>query len=153
MKRRPLIRRLTNRSLLLAALVLCTGIAWLNFKSSSEFEGRYETAGTVLQKDGRVVDVIHTMQIKYGRFYAMTRQGNSILKTSGTVESGFANRLRLRVEKGEISNLSEVAQVDNQLLFNLMYSAEPGTIINLRPTGSCYLAIETRQRYCRRGSL
>ena len=149
MIRRPLCRWLLLGSALLLAMLLCILLVWYNFQSSSEFNGRYESTGDVVQRDGKVLPVSHSMLIKDGRFYAMTRQGETILKTSGEVQSAFANHLRLRVEKGEVSQLSTAAQLDNQLLFNLLYSAEADSIINLRPAGPCYVAVETRQLYCR----
>lgn len=123
-------------------------MACVNFKSSNEFNGRYSSSGDVVLRDGNNIEVSHTLMIKDGRFYAMTRQGHSIMETSGIVESGFLNRLRLRVEKGKATDLDASANIDNDLLFNLMYGGEVDSVINLRPIGKCYFAVETRQLYC-----
>lgn len=149
MIKRPLCRWLLLGGTLLLALLLGIVLVWYNFKSSSEFNGRYESFGDVVQRDGQVLPVSHSMLIKDGRFYAMTRQGDTILKTSGEVQSAFADHLRLRVDKGEVAELSAAARLDNQLLFNLLYSTEADSIINLRPAGPCLIAVETRQLYCR----
>lgn len=123
-------------------------VACVNFKSSNEFNGRYSSSGDVVLRDGKNIEVSHTLLIKDGRFYAMTRQGHSIMETSGIVESGFLNRMRLRVEKGKATDLDASANIDNDLLFNLMYGGEVDSVINLRPIGKCYFAVETRQLYC-----
>lgn len=123
-------------------------VACVNFKSSNEFNGRYSSSGDVVLRDGSNIEVSHTLLIKDGRFYAMTRQGHSIMETSGIVESGFLNRMRLRVEKGKATDLDASANIDNDLLFNLMYGGEVDSVINLRPIGKCYFAVETRQLYC-----
>lgn len=123
-------------------------MACVNFKSSNEFNGRYSSSGDVVLRDGTNIEVSHTLMIKDGRFYAMTRQGHSIMETSGIVESGFLNRMRLRVEKGKATDLDASANIDNDLLFNLMYGGEVDSVINLRPIGKCYFAVETRQLYC-----
>lgn len=123
-------------------------LACVNFKSSNEFNGRYSSSGDVVLRDGSNIEVSHTLLIKDGRFYAMTRQGHSIMETSGIVESGFLNRMRLRVEKGKATDLDASANIDNDLLFNLMYGGEVDSVINLRPIGKCYFAVETRQLYC-----
>lgn len=138
---------------LLLTLLMGVALVWHNFKSSAEFNGRYQSAGRVVQSDGRVIEVSHSMLIKDGRFYAMTRQGQTILKTSGRIESGFQQRLRLRVEKGEVAELQQASGLDNDLLFNLLYSGEAESLINLRPSGPCLLAVETRQLYCRAAGL
>lgn len=149
-----MIKRMMRQWLLLGGallLMLQVGVAlvWHNFKSSSEFNGSYQSTGTVVQSDGQAINVSHSMLIKDGRFYAMTRQGQTILKTSGHIESGFQNRLRLRVEKSELAELQQAGELDNALLFDLLYSGETGSIINLRPSGACLLAVETHQFYCR----
>ncbi|MBC9249843.1 hypothetical protein A9179_06095 [Pseudomonas alcaligenes] len=141
-------RWLLGGSLLLAGLLAALASLWLNFQSSSEFNGRYQSAGNVVQSDGTVLEVIHSLLIKDGHFYAMTRQGQTILRTSGSVESGFFDRLRLRVEKGEVTELEKSSSLDNDLLFNLLYASEQNSTLNLRPIGHCYLAVETRQVYC-----
>ncbi|MEN0106912.1 MAG: hypothetical protein AAGC84_10850 [Pseudomonas sp.] len=133
---------------LVAAAFVALLVVCVNFKSSNEFNGRYSSSGDVILRDGQHIEVYHTLLIKDGRFYAMTRQGQSIMETSGLVESGFLNRMRLRVEKGKATDLEASGAIDNDLLFNLMYGGEVDSVINLRPIGKCYFAVETRQLYC-----
>jgi hypothetical protein len=147
--RRGLCKWLLAGVLLLGSLTLGVGLVWFNLQSSAEFNGRYQSIGSVVQSDGRTLEVRHSMMIKDGRFYAMTRQGQTIIKTSGTVESAFRGRLRLHVELGETAELEQAGGMDNDLLFNLLYSSEKDAIINLRPISDhCQLAVETRQIYC-----
>jgi hypothetical protein len=149
MIRRGLCKWLLAGVLLLGSLFLCVGLVWFNFQSSAEFNGRYQSIGSVVQSDGQTLEVRHSLMIKDGRFYAMTRQGQTIIKTSGTVESAFRDRLRLRVELGETAQLDQAGGMDNDLLFNLLYGGEKNAIINLRPISDhCHLAVETRQIYC-----
>lgn len=119
---------------------------WLSFKSSSELDGRYNATGQMQLSSGKVIDVSHTIQFKDGRFYAMTKQDNAILETSGQVEYGFLGRYRLRVEEGDVTALT--GDTDNELVFNLMYGRHKGSTISLVPFRSCLYGLETRQVYC-----
>jgi len=149
MIRHKLCKWALGGSLALVALASGLALLWLEFKSGSEFNGRYQSFGTVLQSDGQALEVRHILMIKDGRFYAMTRQGQTIIKTSGSIESAFRGRLRLRVDKGEVAELDQAGGMDNDLLFNLLYGGEAQAIINLRPISrDCLLAVETRQIYC-----
>lgn len=141
-----------SRRWLLAAiglvLILVLGLLglWLSFKSSAELDGRYHSGGQVQLSNGEVLDISQTLQIGDGRFYAMSRQGDSILETSGAVEYGFLGRYRLRVADGQVTGLSSDA--DDELVFNLLYGRHPGATIHLSPLGHCLYAQETRQVYC-----
>ncbi len=119
---------------------------WLSFKSSSELDGRYNANGQMQLSSGKVIDVSHTIQFKDGRFYAMTKQDNAILETSGQIEYGFLGRYRLRVEEGNVTALT--GDTDNELVFNLMYGRHKGSTISLVPFRSCLYGLETRQVYC-----
>lgn len=127
-------------------LLLAIGTLWFNFKSSSELDGRYSSSGQMQLSNGQVIEVSHNVRFSNGRFYAMSRQGNSILETSGSIEYGFLGRYRLRVETGELSGLSE--ETDDELVFNLLYGRQEGATIHLVPLHKCLYGLETRQAYC-----
>jgi len=128
-------------------IVLLTVLGlWLNFKSRSTLDGRYSANGQMQLSSGQVIDVAHTILFSDGRFYAMTKQGDAILETSGSIEYGFLRRYRLRVEEGNVTGLS--GDTDNELVFNLMYGRHRGSSIRLIPFRSCLYGLETRQVYC-----
>lgn len=144
--------RLARHRLLLAscmslALLLGMLLLWLNFISGDELNGRYQSSGQVLLSSGEVLDISHTLQVSGHRFYAMTRQGDSILETSGTVEYGFLGNYRLHVEQGQVTGLDR--ETDDELVFNLLYGRHKGSTIHLSRFDRCLYAIETRQVYCR----
>lgn len=126
--------------------LLCILGLWLHFKSSSELDGRYSTAGQMQLSSGKVIDMVHTILFKNGQFYAMTKQDNAILETSGYVEYGLLRHYRLHVKEGNVTALT--GDTDNELVFNLMYGHHRGSIINLVPFGDCLYGLETRQVYC-----
>jgi len=78
-------------TMLATALTMLLGMLalWLSFISSSELDGRYQSTGQVHLSHGQVLEISHSLQVNHGRFYAMTRQGDSILEKSGVVEYGF----------------------------------------------------------------
>lgn len=119
---------------------------WLNLSSGRTLDGRYSANGQMQLSSGQVIDVSHTILFSNGRFYAMTKQGNAVLETSGSIEYGFLRRYRLRVEEGNVTGLS--GDTDNELVFNLMYGRHRGSIINLIPFRACLYGLETRQVYC-----
>ncbi|WXL26034.1 hypothetical protein WG219_00640 [Ectopseudomonas mendocina] len=129
----------------LLLLAICI-TQYLFFRSSSEIDGYHHATGQVQLSNGQVQEVTHNLRIHNGRFYCMTRQGDSILETSGVVEHGFFGNFRLRVERGEVSSLTP--EVDNSLVFNLMYAKNPGSTITLRKLNGCLYAEETQQVYC-----
>lgn len=145
-------RRGLSRRWLLAtlgsSLLLLLGILglWLNFTSSAELDGRFHSSGRVQLSNGQVLDVSHKLRIRDGRFYAMTRQGDSILEASGVVEYGFLGNYRLRVEDGKLTGLSSVT--DDELVFNLLYGRNKGSTIRLVTFRNCLYGLETRQVYC-----
>lgn len=142
----PSQRWLLGAFLCALVLLLSTLALWLNFRSSAELDGRYQSYGQVQLSTGQVLDISHSLQINDGRFYAMTRQGDSILETSGEVEYGFLGNYRLRVEDGEVTGLS--SDTDDELVFNLLYGRHKGATIRLTRFDDCLYALETRQLYC-----
>lgn len=139
-------RWLLGAFLCVLVLLLSTLALWLNFRSSTDLDGRYQSYGQVQLSNGQVLDISHSLQINDGRFYAMTRQGDSILETSGEVEYGFLGNYRLRVEDGEVTGLS--SDTDDELVFNLLYGRHKGATIRLTRVDDCLYALETRQLYC-----
>jgi hypothetical protein len=131
----------TAMAILLGMLAL-----WLSFLSSSELDGRYQSSGQVQLSNGQVLDISHSLQVNNGRFYAMTRQGDSILETSGVVDYGFLGNYRLRVEDGQVTGLA--SEIDDELVFNLLYGRHKGSTIRLTSIDGCLYALETRQVYC-----
>ncbi len=131
----------TAMAMLLGMLAL-----WLSFLSSSELDGRYQSSGQVQLSNGQVLDISHSLQVNDGRFYAMTRQGDSILETSGVVDYGFLGNYRLRVEDGQVTGLA--SEIDDELVFNLLYGRHKGSTIRLTSIDGCLYALETRQVYC-----
>lgn len=141
-----------NRGWLMVLLVTVLGMVlgmlalWLNFTSSAELDGRYRSSGQVQLSNGQVLEISHSLQVNDGRFYAMTRQGSSILETSGKVEYGFLGNYRLRVEEGQVTGLA--SETDDELVFNLLYGRHKGSTIRLTRFNDCLYALETRQIYC-----
>lgn len=136
-----LIMFATALAMLLGMLAL-----WLNFISSAELDGRYQSTGQVQLSSGQVQDISHSLQISDGHFYAMTRQGDSILETSGVIDYGFLGNYRLRVEDGQVTGLT--SEIDDELVFNLLYGRHKGSTIRLTRLEGCLYALETRQIYC-----
>lgn len=128
------------------AMLLSMLVLWLNFISSAELDGRYQSTGQVHLSNGQVLEISHSLQVNHGRFYAMTRQGDSILETSGVVEYGFLGNYRLRVEDGQVTGLA--SEIDDELVFNLLYGRHKGSTIRLASFDGCLYALETRQIYC-----
>lgn len=132
-----------------ALLALCLEgalAAWRGALFGSGLEGRYSSSGQVQLSNRQVIDVSHSIRFGDGRFYAMTRQGDAILETSGSVEHGFWGGYHLRVEDGDVSGLS--SDTDDELLFNLLYGRHKGSTIRLIPFRACLYGVETRQVYC-----
>lgn len=119
---------------------------WSGAPFSAELEGRYRSSGQVQLSNRQVIDVSHSILFGNGRFYAMTRQGDAVLETSGSIEQGLWGEYRLRVENGDVSGLS--GATDDELLFNLLYGRHKGSTIRLLPFRACLYGVETRQVYC-----
>lgn len=141
----------SRRCLLLSSslsllLLLAIGTFWFNFKSSAELDGRYSSSGQMQLSNGQIIETSHNVRFSNGRFYAMTKQGNTVLESSGTVKYGFLGRYRLVVEKGELLGLA--TESDEELVFNLLYGRQEGSTIHLMPFEQCLYGLETRQAYC-----
>jgi hypothetical protein len=139
------VRLLLALLLGLILLTICVAL-YLSFRSSAEINGRHHASGEVQLSNGQVLELSHSLHIHNGRFYSMTRQGNSVLETSGVVEHGFLGHYRLRVEDGDIRSLS--GEGDDTLVFNLMYAGHPQSTINLHQLNNCLYAQETQQLFC-----
>lgn len=107
--------------------------------------GRYHSTGHVQLSDGRVLQARHDIRFKHGRFYAMSRQGDIVLESSGLLERHGSEYL-LKVDHGEVTRLTR--ELDNELVFNLLYSRQRGSSISLHPIGDCLYARESLQFFC-----
>jgi len=136
----------TRARLLLGTALLALCLAGALAVWGGGLEGRYSSSGQVQLSNRQVIDVSHSIRFGDGRFYAMTRQGDAILETSGSVEHSLWGEYRLRIEDGDVSGLS--SDTDDELLFNLLYGRHKGSIIRLIPFRACLYGVETRQVYC-----
>jgi hypothetical protein len=120
---------------------------WAGTRLGGDLEGRYSSSGQVQLSNRQVIEVSHGILFSAGRFYAMTRQGDAIQETSGSVERDLWGHHRLRVENGDVSSLS--SDTDDELLFNLLYGRHKGSTISLMPLhDACLYGVETHQVYC-----
>ena len=136
----------TRARLLLGTALLALCLAGALAVWGGGLEGRYSSSGQVQLSNRQVIDVSHSIRFGDGRFYAMTRQGDAILETSGSVEHDLWCEYRLRIEDGDVSGLS--SDTDDELLFNLLYGRHKGSSIRLIPFRACLYGVETRQVYC-----
>jgi hypothetical protein len=116
------------------------------YTTTTTLDGRYFSLGKVQLKDGKLIDVSHSLRVVDGRFYAVTRKGDAIMETSGAVEYRIPDKYRLRVEKGEARSLASLA--NDELAFDLLYAQNEGSVINLVRMETCLYGQETRQVYC-----
>ena len=121
-------------------------VSGLLHTSTTDLDGRYFSLGKVQLHDGEIIDVSHSLRVVDGRFYAVTRQGDAIMETSGVVEHRVPDSYRLRVEKGEARSLASIA--NDELAFDLLYGQNEGSVINLVRMDACLYGQETRQVYC-----
>ncbi|MBM7059134.1 hypothetical protein JQX08_00270 [Pseudomonas sp. UL073] len=133
-----------------ALLLAIGGALWLTLKPAADLSGRYGSQGQIRLSSGAVINATHSIQFSDGRFYAMSRQGDVLVETSGHIEHASDDRYLLRVDSGEVTRLR--AEIDNALLFNLLYGRHKGAVIHLEPLHGCLYARETRQLYCAGGS-
>ena len=130
---------------LLALLILGVWQVTHHTGTGSPPQGRYHSSGPVQLSDGRVVQVSHNIRFQSGRFYAMSRQGDTLFESSGALLSDGAG-YQMQIERGEVSGLGP--ELDNILVFNLLYSRHRGANIALHPVGSCLYARESLQVFC-----
>lgn len=121
-------------------------ISGLMYTTTTTLDGRYFSLGKMQLNDGKLIDVSHSLRVVDGRFYAVTRQGDAIMETSGVVEHRVPDSYRLRVEKGEARSLASIA--NDELAFDLLYGQNEGSVINLVRMDACLYGQETRQVYC-----
>jgi len=121
-------------------------ISGLMYTTTTTLDGRYFSLGKMQLNDGKLIDVSHSLRVTDGRFYAVTRQGDAIMETSGTVEYRIPDSYRLRVEKGQARSLSSIA--NDELVFDLLYAQNQGSVINLVRIETCLYGQEIRQVYC-----
>ncbi len=131
-----------------AALLFWAFVATASYVAPSSLDGRYTSAGQVVTGSGEVLNVSHSVVFSNGRFYSMTRKAPAILEASGRVETDLRGRIRLHVESGEISGLSDETELDDELLFNLLYGRHKGAQITFERIGACFYGVETQQVYC-----
>ncbi|SDT23908.1 hypothetical protein SAMN05216421_3243 [Halopseudomonas xinjiangensis] len=139
---------LLTRVVLPVALALLLAAAWHTMRdpgSAKVPDGRYHSAGQVQLSDGRVIQTSHNIRFRNGRFYAMSRQGDTLLESSGLLEFDDG-RYVMHVDHGEVTRLTP--ELDTELVFNLLYSRLRGASITLHPVGDCLYARESLQFFC-----
>jgi hypothetical protein len=136
-------------ALAVAAVPLWLG--WQQLASQPAVSGRLMASGEVQLSDGSIQSISHSLQIDGARFYSLTRQGDSLVQTSGSVERSLLGSYRLRVEDGQVFNLNGQAQSDDALLFNLLYAQHPGSQISLTAVNGCLYSAQTQQLFCPQG--
>ena len=127
-------------------VLLFQAVSGLMYTTTTALDGRYFSLSKVQLKDGKLIDVSHRLRVADGRFYAITRTGDTIMETSGVAEYGMPNKYRLRVEKGDVRRLDGLAS--DELAFDLLYAQNEGSVINLVRVETCLYGQETRQVYC-----
>jgi hypothetical protein len=131
----------------LPIVVLAFQVIWgLTYTTTKTLDGNYFSLGKVQLKDGKLIDVSHSLRVVDGRFYAVTRNGDAIMETSGVVEHRIPDHYRLRVEKGEVRSLGGLPS--DELAFDLLYAQNEGSVIHLARMETCLYGQETRQVYC-----
>ncbi|QPI09830.1 hypothetical protein IM687_01025 [Stutzerimonas stutzeri] len=115
---------------------------------SARLDGRYASTGQILLSNGELAPVTQSVVFRDGRFYSMTRNSSAIVEASGRVETDLLGRARLIVEEGEISGLTAASELDDELVFNLLYGKHKGARITLEQVGACLYGVETQQVYC-----
>lgn len=132
---------------LAGAALAATGLGlWFGLQPSADLVGRYGSQGQIRLSSGIVLEASHSIQFSAGRFYALSRQGDVLVETSGRVEPDGHRGYLLHVDSGEVNRLRP--GIDNTLLFNLLYGRHKGAVIHLEPLHACLYARETRQLYC-----
>ncbi|WP_150301513.1 hypothetical protein [Pseudomonas profundi] len=108
-------------------------------------DGRYRSSGQVQLSDGRLINAVHSIRFEDGRFYALSRQADTLLENAGLVERDGAHH-RLAVSHGEVTQLA--SGMDNELIFSLLYSRREGAHIRLYQIGECLYARASLQVFC-----
>lgn len=108
-------------------------------------EGRYASSGEMLLESGERVAVAHRIELRDGRFHAMTRHGDAVLEKHGRVQYGRST-VHLMVEAGEVRGLD--AKLDDDTVFNLLHGRSAGAHIVLEAFDDCLIARYSRELYC-----
>lgn len=108
-------------------------------------QGRYHSSGQIHTSDGAVIPSSHSIRFHAGGFYAVSRQGDTLLESAGQLERKDA-RLHMQVSNGTIMKLSP--ETDNELIQPLLYGRHPGASITLHTIGECLYARASLQVYC-----
>lgn len=130
------------------AMALWALVAMGTTSYSASLDGRYVSTGQILLSNGELAPVSQSVVFRDGRFYSMTRNSNAIVEASGRVETDLLGRARLIVEEGEITSLIATSELDDELVFNLLYGKHKGARITLEQVGTCLYGVETQQVYC-----
>ncbi|UEG61350.1 MULTISPECIES: hypothetical protein [Stutzerimonas stutzeri subgroup] len=130
------------------AMALWALVAMGTTSYSASLDGRYASTGQILLSNGELAPVSQSVVFRDGRFYSMTRNSNAIVEASGRVETDLLGRARLIVEEGEITSLIATSELDDELVFNLLYGKHKGARITLEQVGTCLYGVETQQVYC-----
>ena len=139
--------------LLLGLMAVSAPVLWalVALAASSKFspihDGRYHSSGKVLLGDGRVLSISQSLVLDKGRFHSLTRNAALIAEATGRVETDLLGRVKLLVEERHITGLAE-EEMDDELIFNLMYGRHQGAQVILEQVGGCLYGVETRQVYC-----
>jgi hypothetical protein len=144
--RHPLVQ-CCSRLIAVCSLVTCTLVAIAMWWSASEkLQGTYQLSGKLQLSNGQLLDLSHSLHVNGKRFHAVTRQGDTIIETSGVIKNGFGGHYQLLVEEGDLIGLG--SETDTELVFNVLYSRRKGSVIHLSRVGHCLSGFETRQVYC-----
>lgn len=149
--RHPLVQ-CCSRVIAVCSLILCGVVVialWWN--ASEKLQGRYQLSGQLQLSNGQLLEVSHSLQVMGKHFHAVTRQGDTIIETTGVIENGFAGHYRLLIEDGNLIGLN--SETDTDLVFTLLYSRRKGSVIHLSRVGDCLSGFESRQIYCPAASL
>lgn len=144
--RHPLVQ-CCSRVIAVCSLSTCALVAvamWWN--ASEKLQGAYQLSGQLQLSNGQLLDLSHSLHVNGKRFHAVTRQGDTIVETSGAIENGFGGHYRLLIEEGNLIGLN--SETDTDLVFSLLYSRRKGSVIHLSRVGDCLSGFESRQIYC-----
>ena len=127
-----------------AVALLCVGFA---SGRAPTLEGRYESIGVHVLADGSRLTSYHSILFVDDRFYAMTRLGDTQVETSGKVRTRFSQRYFLDIQKSQTQG--PLDGLDDSLRFNLLYSRNEGSVLELKPSAGCLYSLQTQQLYCK----
>jgi len=119
--------------------------------ADSPSSGRYHSSGQVLLSDGSVLPISQSLMLEKNRFQSLTRSSTVTVEVTGRVETDMFGRIRLLLEERHVSGPADEEEMDDELMFNLLYGRHRGAQINLERFGSCLYGIETRKVYCADG--